>query len=337
MPPRARSRMVVAWMPVSQRSTTLARRLDAELVLLSAAKGFRRPWTAWARYPALVIRSWAALATRRPRGVVVIAPPVVAPLVVLPLARLLGARVAVDIHSGALLDRRWQWSIPLLRILARMADAAVVTLPSLADRLDAPRRAIVVPDPLPDMPADAGPATPRDVPDVVAICGWGDDEPIAALVDAARSARWRLTLTGRPRWTVAAPENVRIAGFLPDHDYVRLLRDADAIIVLTTREETLLSGAWEAVALAKPLVLSDTDSLRQTFGADVACVDATPQGIRAAIDRLLADPGAHERAVRLRERFATENDRALERLDRAIDGSGTDDRGTGSSVSPGHA
>jgi glycosyltransferase involved in cell wall biosynthesis len=329
---RARG-VVLAWMPVSQRSRTLAERLGFELHLVGR-RGFRRAWTAPLTYPLSIVRTLATLARRRPRAIVVVAPPFVAPLVVLPIAAMLGARWAVDVHTGALVDRRWRWSVPILAWISRRSAAAVVTLPSLAAIL-AERGApvLVLPDPLPrlrptvtrdridrsarmgDGRADGAPADP---PAVVAVTGWGDDEPLEALVAAAEGRPWQLVLTGRPRRPLSLPSNVRLAGFLDDEAYVDLLAAADAVVVLTRRDQTLLSGGWEAIALERPLILSGTPAIRATFGDSVTLVDDTSAGIAAGIDATLGDAQAPARMTAVRARFERDNDVALDRLAAAL-------------------
>jgi Glycosyl transferases group 1 len=317
--------LVVAWMPVSRRSDTIAARLGLERLVLGR-RGFRRPWTAPLAYPLLAARTIRAIVARRPRAIVVVAPPFVAPLVVLPVARLVGARVAIDVHTGALLDRRWRWSAGILAWACRRADAAIVTLPSLAARLGAGVDALIIPDPLPDLrQGDAPPGA--DGGEVVAVCGWGDDEPIEALVAAARGRAWRLVLTGRPTRPVDLPPNVELTGFLDDDAYVRRLARAAAVVVLTTRDDTLLSGAWEGIALGRPLVLSDTLALRSTFGDGPSYVRPEAAAIAAGIEATLADPDrARAATVALRQRFATANDAALDGLSDRLVSSGADRR-----------
>jgi glycosyltransferase involved in cell wall biosynthesis len=311
---RARG-LVIAWMPVSQRSRTLADRLGWDLALVGR-RGFRRAWTAPLAYPLSAWRTVAALVRGRPRAIIVVAPPFVAPLVVLPLAAMLRARWAVDIHTGALVDRRWRWSIPILAWACRRSAAAVVTLPTLASLLEARGvSTVVLPDPLPtlvpsDRTASAGPGAPT----VVAVTGWGDDEPLEALVEAASGRSWSLVLTGRPRRQLSTPPNVRLAGFLDDQAYVDLLAAAAVVVVLTRRGDTLLSGGWEAIALGRPLVLSGTPAIRATFGDEVTLVDDTPAGIAAGIERALADPDGEARMTGVRDRFERENGAALGRL-----------------------
>jgi glycosyltransferase involved in cell wall biosynthesis len=314
--------LMIAWMPVSRRSTTIASRAGFELMLLGRS-GFRRPWSAPFAYPALAWRTVRALATHRPDRIIVVAPPVVAPLVVLPIAWMLRARVAIDLHSGALLDRRWRWAVPILAWLARRSTAAVVTLPSLAAALEARGvQTIVLPDPLPELgfgnaAAHPGPAGP---PEVVAICGWGDDEPLEALVDAAAGQPWTLALTGRPRRPLELPDGVRLTGFMDDAAYADTLARAAAIVVLTTRDETLLSGAWEAIAVGRPLVLSGTTALRSTFGDGPTYVGDDTPSIAAGIASAVQDPEAATRTRALRDRFGAANDAALARLTAALRG-----------------
>ena len=143
---------------------------------------------------------------------------------------------------------------------------------------------------------------------------------------AAHGRSWRLVLTGRPRREIEAPENVELTGFLDQDAYVGLLADAAAIVVLTDRDDTLLSGAWEAIALGRPLVVSETRALRTTFGDGVRYVASTPASIAEGIDATLADVAAASRVIALRERFARENDAALAELAARLEGRDHGDR-----------
>ena len=300
-------------MPVSQRSATIATRLGFDLLLIGR-RGFRSPWTAPIEYPISAIRTAAFLIRRRPGAIIVVAPPFVAPLVVAPLAAMLRAPFAIDIHTGALRDRRWRWSIGLLRRLGRLAAASVVTLPSLEYDLETPGlRIIVAPDPLPDLRLGNEPE-PRlrvDAPVVVGICGWGDDEPIDALVASAEGQPWTMVLTGKPRRPIRLPSNVLLSGFLATQEYVQLLARADVVVVLTTRDDTLLSGGWEALALGRPLVVSGTRALREAFGDSLLYAGDDAPSIAGAVKRTLEDPDAAARSRTLADAFRSANDTAL--------------------------
>lgn len=325
-PPMAMRRprgLVIAWMPVSRRSATIAERLGFHLVLLGR-RGFRRPWSAAFEYPVLAWKTITCILRRRPRAILVVTPPFLVALIVLPLARVLGSIVAMDVHSGALLDRRWRWSVPILLWISRHVRATVVTLPILRERFRAAgSRTIVLPDPLPRLRVPSTASHAGGVGDrerrVVALCGWGDDEPLDELAASAEGRPWRLFITGRPRRALRTPPNVELTGFLSDEAYLELIASADAVVVLTTRENTLLSGAWEAIALDRPLVLSDTEALRKTFGEGPYYVLPTRESIAAGVAASLSHPDASAASRELHARFARENDRALIELAGALD------------------
>jgi glycosyltransferase involved in cell wall biosynthesis len=79
------------------------------------------------------------------------------------------------------------------------------------------------------------------------------------------------------------PDNVTFTGFLPDQDYLELLRGADAIMALTSEDFTLQLGGMEAVAVGKPLITSDWSFLREHFDRGTVHVANTPQSIRQGI------------------------------------------------------
>jgi hypothetical protein len=68
--------------------------------------------------------------------------------------------------------------------------------------------------------------------------------------------------------------------------------------VLTTRAETLLSGAWEGVTLHKALVLSDTPALRGAFGDAAVYVRPSAASIRQGIATALEQRQALETRAR---------------------------------------
>lgn len=317
-PPGGRG-LVIGWMPNSRRGRTLADRLSGDLLLLRRP-GYRRPWTAPFTYPFLAIRTIQEIVVRQPAWVIVVAPPVLAPLSVLAATIPWRIPCAIDIHSGALLDRRWAWSLPLLRFLARRSGAAIVTLDALAIPLRESGVTVhVVPDPIPDMP-EASTAPSRspsdgDGPLVVAICGWGDDEPIENMLTAVSGEAYRVAVTGQVRKTVTLPSNASLTGFLDEVAYANLLRAADAIVVLTTRRDTLLSGVWEALAVERPVVASDTDAIRATFGSGLTLVGAEPAEIRRGIATVLREPlEAQRRTATIAAQFRIANDAALGEL-----------------------
>ena len=149
---------------------------------------------------------------------------------------------------------------------------------------------------------------------MVSICGWGQDEPIDELLASAAGQPWDLAVTGRQRAGPTLAENVNLTGFLDDAAYGQLLASADLVVVLTNRDETLLSGAWEALALGRPLIVSATPALIATFGEDIACVRNDARSIALAIQSAVADLSGAERSKRAASEFRRANDAALDLL-----------------------
>jgi glycosyltransferase involved in cell wall biosynthesis len=84
------------------------------------------------------------------------------------------------------------------------------------------------------------------------------------------------------------PSPAHLTGFLPEAEYVELLRTADVIVDLTCMEDCLVCGAYEAVALEKPLVTSDTAALRDYFRLGTVYTKHDCQSLAAAITYALA-------------------------------------------------
>jgi glycosyltransferase involved in cell wall biosynthesis len=136
------------------------------------------------------------------------------------------------------------------------------------------------------------------------VCSYADDEPISEVLEAAENLAGQVELrfTGNPArrerdWRQGAPSNVAFTGFLPRGEYEQELRDADAVMVLSTAENCLLCGCYEALAAKKPLITSDTSALR-TYFFDAEHVAPIAQSIQEGMMRVLGDPkAATERSV----------------------------------------
>jgi glycosyltransferase involved in cell wall biosynthesis len=84
----------------------------------------------------------------------------------------------------------------------------------------------------------------------------------------------------------SVPANVTFTGFLPDQQYFGLLRAAQAVMSLTTRNYTLQGGGCEAVSLGKALITSDWPYLRELFAKGTIYVSNSSDDIRDGILRM---------------------------------------------------
>ena len=271
-----------------RRTQELCAGLDLELVVLRTS--LRGPL----RYLALTTRTLALLLRRRVDVLLVQNPSLVLAALTAVLRRALGYRLIVDAHNEAVVPfintQRWvRW---LSQWVIRKSDLSIVTNRQLAAMVDGSGgRAFVLPDRVP-VPPDS--ATRRDLAgsfNVALIATYAPDEPIAEVFAAVQGTNVQLYVTGNsrklnPRVMAAAPANVRFTGFLQEEEYWSLLRSADAVIDLTLMDDCLVCGAYEALALGKPMVLSNNAATVELFGDAAAYTDNTVADIRRALERL---------------------------------------------------
>lgn len=208
-----------------------------------------------------------------------------------------GFRVVQDLHSYFSLHihkgvgLRGKVYRALSRYCIRHADVTVVTNPELKRVIEnCGGRGLVLQDAIPSFPQAKGPAKDSERR-VVYVCTYSEDEPVKEVLEAGRRLGGETTIyvTGRipaslRTWSV--PAGVKLTDFLSDQDYLDLLSGADAVMALTTREHTLLCGAYEGLAFKKPLILSNKAALRSYFGDKTLYVDNTAGAIVEGIRNL---------------------------------------------------
>ena len=127
---------------------------------------------------------------------------------------------------------------------------------------------------------------------LVFINTFASDEPLEAVLEAASQLPdVHFYITGDTNRKPASffanlPPNVTFTGFLPDGQYVGLLRAAQAVMALTTRDHTLQCGGFEAMSLGKPLITSDWPYLLELFARGTVYVPNSADGIRDGIVRM---------------------------------------------------
>ena len=293
----------ITWYPYCRRSDRLAEQLGARSYLVHYLR-FKSPVIAPVKYLLQTLKTVSILLRDRPSIVLTAVPPVVSALVIWSLSGLLRYRVVIDAHSGTFQHARWKWSLPLQRFLSRRAVATVVT----SDHMGAVVRSWGARDTkVQEISLDLAPAAPvrRDGGfHVVFICTYSVDEPVDAVIEAARRLPdVSFTFTGDPSYARrglrdSLPANVRLTGFVPDAEYLELLRRADALLVLTRENHTMQRGGYEAMALEKPLITSDWPLLREVFSRGTVHVDNTSGGIELAVRTVQSRPDHWGREMR---------------------------------------
>jgi len=205
--------------------------------------------------------------------------------------------LVVDRHSNFKLDSLASYNPKLWlfhqvsRWTIRKADATIVTNSVLqAVTQEWGGVGYVLPDRLPELgtgkswvPESQGRAI------VVFIASYDTDEPLEEFLSACRQRPLELSVyvTGNYLRAGYVPQSgdqdIHFTGYLAEEEYVGLLRSADLVAVLTTEENLLNCGSYEAVALGKPMLLSNSTAIQAYFSEGALYVDNTRCGIAAAL------------------------------------------------------
>lgn len=252
-----------------RRNRTLSAAVGAQLFEIDIRSS--RLW----RYFQCVHRTLRILATQKPVLVFVQNPSIILSLLAMGWCRLTRTPIVMDAHNAGVypFEGRWPWANRIARLLFRAVDLTLVTNEALSAYVKrSGGRAFVLPDPLPVFEAPLVPPPLRSTQRVLFICTWAADEPYVEVIQSARllDRNIKIYITGNSRGRehtagIPLPENVVLTGYLGDSEYEVLLRTCDLVIDLTTREDCLVCGAYEAVAAERPLIVSDTRALRDYF------------------------------------------------------------------------
>jgi glycosyltransferase involved in cell wall biosynthesis len=315
-------RLSIAWASYSRRSRMFARDLDATLYCLHTTHFCSKPCAPF-RYALLAVRTLRLLLRVRPQAVHVQNPPCFCGLMVAFYCWRTGARYVLDHHSATFL-RIWKLVGPVQRLVVRRAATNIVTSEHWADTVRSwGGEVLVMRDAFRELPP-GDPVALEPGFHVVFVGTFAFDEPLDAVLGAAAELPdVHFHVTGdtrhaRPDTLAAAPPNVTFTGFRPYGEYLGLLRGADAVMALTTRDHTLQGAGCEAVTVGTPLITSDWPYLREVFEGAVF-VAPTVESIRAGVVEVIRRHGELSQAViELRQTRRQQWCSQLEKLERTL-------------------
>jgi len=303
-----------------RRTREICSALGIELHALVTASGGLK------RYLLLIPRTLRLLSQKRAHTVIVQNPSLMLNILAILLRRLLSLRVIMDAHNEAVLPYlhpyasvRWA-----TRWLHKRSDHVIVTNKYLADIVASNGgRPLILPDRIPEPPAGEVPVPMRGPFNVVLVATFVRDEPIREVLDAAAQLgpEFQFYVTGNDRNLAPAlrartPANVTFTGFLSELQYWSALRGADLVVDLTLIDNCLVCGAYEALAVGTPLVLSGNAASIDVFAGAARFADNSANGIAQAIREAkvsAAELRAQVYSVRERLRTTWEENAAIVR------------------------
>lgn len=277
----------ITW-EIQRRSRSLSRALDAELYeFVSQRRGL-------IRYTYCIWHTVITLRRERPSVVFAQNPSIILALLVIMCRPLLSYVALIDAHNAGVFPfsgRNMLFNF-LAHYVSRKSDLTIVSNHYLALVIEnRGGKAFSLPDPIPDLPCTARKISLMGTFSVLLICTWADDEPFIEVISAANflsGTGIHIYMTGKPPNSIRnmkIPGNITLTDFVREEQYVNLLRSVDLIADLTTREDCLVCGAYEAIAVKCPLLLSDTRANRKYFPQGVVYCKNNSRDIANAIKK----------------------------------------------------
>ena len=272
------------------RNQSLSGRLGAELHVLSSKR------TRLVRYLICMSKSVILIWRRRPSVVFAPNPSIVLTYLLTIIKYMFGYTFVIDAHYAGIVapngNRVFQKALDFCN---RHADLVIATNEEHKKRVEAVGgRALVCEDPLPDIGRYAK-NTREQSKKVLFVCSFDIDEPYANAFQAAKVLReegyafWVSGNFSKAGIVPAEWPHVKFLGYAPEAEFYSHLAESQVVVDLTTQENCLLCGAYEAMALDKPLVTSRTSALQKYFTGGTVFVDHKPEsiidGVRLAYER----------------------------------------------------
>lgn len=276
----------ITW-ELQPRNRSMARELGIPLHELS----FSGPRLA--RHFKSVVSTLRLLLRERPSVVFSSNPSLVLTYLLLVCRRLFGFRHTIDAHYGGVVSVSGSRLIQrLLDFANRHADTVIVTNEAHADQVrGAGGTPFVCPDPLPNIrPNSVKPAALQAAEkSVLFVCSYDWDEPYAAVFEAAKALGelgFRVYASGAYSRVGVSPQDVphvTLLGYVARSEYEAYIQHVDVVLDLTIWQDCLVCGAYEAMAVGKPCVLSRTRSLTELFTHGTVFTSHEPRDIVAAV------------------------------------------------------
>lgn len=234
------------------------------------------------RYLKSIFYTFKAINISNPIFVVAQNPSIILSLFVILYSNIKNYYPIIDSHNSGIypLEGKSKILMALSHWIQRHAILTIVTNRSLGDIVNRNGgKYFVLPDAIPKIPKNLKQKKLEGNINITCICTFKEDEPYNEILKAAYQLpdEIHIYFTGRFEGKVDPDhhqDNIHFTGFIPDHDYLELLNSSDIIIDLTLRDNCLVCGAYEALALNKPIVLSNTIVLKNYFSK--GCVYTNP-------------------------------------------------------------
>jgi hypothetical protein len=308
-----KKKLVIAWAPFSARSEKIAHSLNSKLFM----KGYRSKAKIFSllKYLKLSINTLNLLKQEKPNVVICQLPPLFLAYSILFYKLLTFSKkpdIVLDLHTASFC-KPWTYFGFLNNYLYKKSLQLIVTNKQLLSEIDPKHHNKVLI--LEDAIFDVGDRQFKNTNDkssiklsviednngavddrlkVGIICSFAPDEPISEIITTAKlvpDVKFFVSgdhnrINKNLSYINPLPSNLLFTGFLDYPNYRKLISSMDVLMVLTTRNKTLLSGCYEAVMVEKPLITSNFEVLQDAFNKGTVFVDNSVEQMVNAIGKV---------------------------------------------------
>lgn len=313
----------IVWGRETELSRCLAETFSADIKQIYIKKAGNLPLPAFLRYPLQAAVTLWILFKNRPKMVIVQNPPIFAPLSVLIYCSIAGAKLLIDSHTAAFLDKKWtyfHWLFKFTSKKARFNTCHNYKNLEILHNWEIERCAVMpFSNPVYDFEKLSLPLIDTDLEDkikesalpIFMVNRFANDDDWQTVIETAKllpSADFFITgdyksllKQGRNKIEVkqssfqtnlvshfsALPENVILTGYLQHEEFLKLMNRCKVALAFTLRQDTLLWSVREIIALRKPFVATDSEVMRHYYGEVGLFAKSDPKEINEKIAEAL--------------------------------------------------
>ncbi len=296
-------KIFLAWKPSCTRSHNQSKHFGAKDIYIYPFSEKRSYLLLFLRYGVSFFITLKTLFREKADVVFTLNQPPLLIIAVFLYTRVFGGYFILDSHSAAFNDVKWKWFLPFYRLISSRALLNINTNEQHQNLVKSwGGRSVVISD----VPIDhVEQYLPIDVSEksIAVVSSFMFDEPIEEIWKAARMLPGVIFyVTGNYKKISSSiirntPSNIHLTGYISVRDYFSLLVSVKAIMVLTTRDNTMQMGAYEALSLEQPIITSDWAILQKSFGEGAVYTDNSAESIAKGVRQLLLDYKAYKNSI----------------------------------------
>lgn len=279
----------IEWSKYNTRGASFAKVINANMFFIGNANFSNNPLRSFLTYFPKTIENFKILKKEKPDLLIITNTTWVVAFVNLLYSKVTGTDLILDSHSCAFDNSLLKYPLFLSKFFAKHSFLSFVTNNAHVDLLEKWDARVIL---LNDIPFEDGLKTEKKIKlsnkfNICYVCTFADDEPYEEVLKASEKLDdIHIYVTGKFQKVDIDPnnfKNITFLGFISNEEYKLYINNVNAIMTLTTREDTMQRAGSEAVSVGKPLITSNTKMLKNTFKSGTIFVDNKPDKIKAGI------------------------------------------------------